>query len=237
MCSSNDPEEKLRWKSHLQNLLRVEDDLCSAIACASDLTYLPANSWKICTTDFKFHLHRHRWAFCMYDQDNSGAISPEEMVEIFTLMYSVQVGGVPAGKKHRYLFQKSYNLDVPKSMIWQDVLHWMLFAGQLRGGRSGASQKGCPVISGYLLVLRIYKYLLVLTNTCPGFCGARCGQGRQNWIGGIHYGGRRTTEMIKQASNKGMTHCTKITELHGLEGEEGFFFNTDVHITPQDNHY
>ena len=53
----------------------------------------------------------------MYDQDNSGAISPEEMVEIFTLMYSVQVGGVPAGKKHRYLFQKSYNLDVPKSMI------------------------------------------------------------------------------------------------------------------------
>ena len=28
----------------------------------------------------------------MYDQDNSGAISPEEMVEIFTLMYSVQVG-------------------------------------------------------------------------------------------------------------------------------------------------
>jgi len=26
----------------------------------------------------------------MYDQDNSGAISPEEMVEIFTLMYSVQ---------------------------------------------------------------------------------------------------------------------------------------------------
>ena len=38
----------------------------------------------------------------MYDQDNSGAISPEEMVEIFTLMYSVQVGGVPAGRKHRY---------------------------------------------------------------------------------------------------------------------------------------
>ena len=38
----------------------------------------------------------------MYDQDNSGAISPEEMVEIFTLMYSVQVAGVPAGKKHRY---------------------------------------------------------------------------------------------------------------------------------------
>ena len=89
----------------------------------------------------------------------------------------------------------------------------MLFAGQLRGGRSGASQKGCLNITGYLLVLintpqylRIYKYLLVLANTCPGFCGARCGQGRQNWIGGIHYGGRRTTEMIKQASNKGMTH-------------------------------
>ena len=91
----------------------------------------------------------------------------------------------------------------------------MLFAGQLRGGRSGASQKGCLNICGYeyLLVLidrsqylRIYKYLLVSTNTWLGFCGARCGQGRQNWIGGIHYGGRRTTEMIKQASNKGMTH-------------------------------
>ena len=53
----------------------------------------------------------------MYDQDNSGAISPEEMVEIFTLMYSVQVGGIPAGKKHRYLFQQCSNLDVPKSMI------------------------------------------------------------------------------------------------------------------------
>ena len=34
----------------------------------------------------------------MYDQDNSGAISPEEMVEIFTLMYSVQVGEAPAEK-------------------------------------------------------------------------------------------------------------------------------------------
>ena len=106
----------------------------------------------------------------------------------------------------------------------------MLFAGQLRGGRSGASQKGCLNITGYLLVLintsqylRIYKYLLVLTNTCPGFCGARCGQGRQNWIGGIHYGGRRTIEMIKQASNKGLTHCTKITELHGLEEQKGSF--------------
>ena len=104
----------------------------------------------------------------------------------------------------------------------------MLFAGQLRGGRSGASQKGCPVISGYLLVLRIYKYLLVLANTCPGFCGARCGQGRQNWIGGIHYGGRRTTEMIKQASNKGMAHCTKITELRGLEEQKGPF-STKTH--------
>ena len=32
MCSSNDPEEKLRWKKHLQTLRRLEDDLCSAIA-------------------------------------------------------------------------------------------------------------------------------------------------------------------------------------------------------------
>ena len=53
----------------------------------------------------------------MYDQDNSGAISPEEMVEIFTLMYSVQVGEAPAGKKHRYLFQQCSKIDVPKSMF------------------------------------------------------------------------------------------------------------------------
>ena len=111
----------------------------------------------------------------------------------------------------------------------------MLFAGQHRGGRSGASQKGCLNICGYLLVLintsqylRIYEYLLVLTNTWLGFCGARCGQGRQNWIGGIHNGGRETIEMIKQASNKGMTHCTKITELRGLEEQKGVIFNTDT---------
>ena len=29
----------------------------------------------------------------MYDQDSSGEISPDEMVEIFSLMYAVQVGG------------------------------------------------------------------------------------------------------------------------------------------------
>ena len=29
--------------------------------------------------------------------------------------------------------------------------------------------------------------------------------------------------MIKQASNKGLTHCTKITELHGLEEQKGSF--------------
>ena len=27
----------------------------------------------------------------MYDQDSSGEISPEEMIEIFSLMYAVQV--------------------------------------------------------------------------------------------------------------------------------------------------
>lgn len=34
--------------------------------------------------------------------------------------------------------------------------------------------------------------------------------------------------MIKQASNKGMTHCTKITELRGLEEQKGVIFNTDT---------
>ena len=29
----------------------------------------------------------------MYDQDNSGAITPNEMIEIFSLMYAVQVAG------------------------------------------------------------------------------------------------------------------------------------------------
>ena len=32
-----------------------------------------------------------RWAFRMYDQDGSGEITPDEMVEIFSLMYAVQV--------------------------------------------------------------------------------------------------------------------------------------------------
>ena len=32
-----------------------------------------------------------RWAFRMYDKDNSGEIDLDEMVEIFCLMYSIQV--------------------------------------------------------------------------------------------------------------------------------------------------
>ena len=32
-----------------------------------------------------------RWAFRMYDKDNSGEIDLDEMVEIFVLMYAIQV--------------------------------------------------------------------------------------------------------------------------------------------------
>ena len=32
-----------------------------------------------------------RWAFRMYDKDGSGEIDMEEMVDIFSLMYTVQV--------------------------------------------------------------------------------------------------------------------------------------------------
>ena len=32
-----------------------------------------------------------RWAFRMYDKDNSGEIDLDEMVEIFCLMYAIQV--------------------------------------------------------------------------------------------------------------------------------------------------
>ena len=32
-----------------------------------------------------------RWAFRMYDKDGSGEIDVDEMVDIFSLMYSVQV--------------------------------------------------------------------------------------------------------------------------------------------------
>ena len=47
-----------------------------------------------------------RWAFRMYDKDNSGEIDLDEMVEIFCLMYAVQV-----------LFRIS--LKVPFSLIFQ----------------------------------------------------------------------------------------------------------------------
>ena len=58
----------------------------------------------------------------MYDQDNSGAISPEEMVEIFTLMYSVQVGvaSLQGKSTDTILFSTMFHIqpssNVPKSI-------------------------------------------------------------------------------------------------------------------------
>ena len=39
--------------------------------------------------------NRARWAFRMYDKDSSGEIDLDEMVEIFCLMYAVQVRHSP----------------------------------------------------------------------------------------------------------------------------------------------
>ena len=70
MCSSSNAEEKLRSK--------VEDS--DFLADSSDDLH-------------SFDFDANRWAFRMYDQDNSGAITPNEMIEIFSLMYAVQVAG------------------------------------------------------------------------------------------------------------------------------------------------
>ena len=62
MSSSGDPEEKLRW------CLIGNKELARAEPMVL------------------------RWAFRMYDKDGSGGIELEEMIEIFCLMYAVQVG-------------------------------------------------------------------------------------------------------------------------------------------------
>jgi Ca2+-binding EF-hand superfamily protein len=63
MSSSGDPEEKLRKLISVKVFLKVQ--LSSAPLL--------------------------RWAFRMYDKDGSGEIDLDEMVEIFCLMYAVQV--------------------------------------------------------------------------------------------------------------------------------------------------
>lgn len=81
MCKSSNPEEKLRWEAHDADNIgssyqpSLLSDYVTRIP-GKTITYVPFSC---------------RWAFRMYDQDGSGEITPDEMVEIFSLMYAVQV--------------------------------------------------------------------------------------------------------------------------------------------------